>query len=92
MVDTNVIKEMLKTELTPDTGATKVSQILLRRKTASQWEQFDQPIPLGEPCFSYDPETGDCVLKIGSQDLDGNQQIWNALNLLRGRVDDGELT
>ena len=86
------IKEIMKTESTPVTGVTKISQILLRRKTASQWEQCDQTIPLGEPCFSYDPETGDCVLKIGSQDEDGNQQIWNALNLLRGRVDDGELT
>ena len=32
------IKEIIKTESTPVTGATKISQILLRRKTASQWE------------------------------------------------------
>ena len=87
----NTNKEIIKTESTPNAVATKISQLLLRRKTASQWEQFDQTIPFGEPCFSYDPETGDCVLKIGSKDADGNQQMWNALNLLRGRVDDGEL-
>ena len=84
-------KQQLKTESTPDAGATKIAQVLLRRKTASQWEAYDQEIPLGEPCFSYDPTTGDCVLKIGFQDLNGNQKLWGALNLLRGRVDDGEL-
>ena len=92
MSNNNDVKQQIKTELTPDVGVTKQTQILLRRKTAAQWEQFDQTIPLGEPCFSYDPETGDCTLKIGFQDLDGNQQIWNALNLLRCRVDDGELS
>ena len=82
-------KQQIKTETS--VGATKVAQILLKRKTSSQWEQHDQAIPLGEPCFSYDPLTGDCVLKIGSQNLDGEEKICNALSLLRGRVDDGEL-
>lgn len=83
---------IIETDNTPDTGARKQAQILLRRKTASQWESYDQVIPTGEPCFSYDPETGDCVLKIGMCDLDGKEKIWNALSLLRARVDDGELT
>lgn len=82
-------KQQIKTE--NSVGATKVVQILLKRKTSTQWEQYDQSIPLGEPCFSYNPTTGDCVLKVGSQNLDGEEKIWNALALLRGRVDDGEL-
>lgn len=83
---------IIETESTPINGAIKQAQILLRRKTAAQWQMYDQTIPVGEPCFSYDPSTGDCILKIGMQDLDGNEKIWNALNLLRARVDDGELS
>ena len=84
-------KQSFKTESTPDAGVTKVSQILLRRKTATQWGSYDQEIPIGEPCFSYDEETKDYILKIGAPDNEGNLQMWGALNLLRGRVDDGEL-
>lgn len=29
-------------------------------------------IPEGEPCFSYDSETGDYILKIGAKDSEGN--------------------
>lgn len=84
-------KEKILTEGTPNSGATKTAQILLRRKTISQWESNAQTIPIGEPCFAYDAETGDFLLKIGAPNSDGDAQIWNALNLLRGRVDDGEL-
>lgn len=31
-------KEQIKTESTPTAGATKVAQILLKRKTSTQWE------------------------------------------------------
>ena len=82
----------LITEGTPNIGATKRAQILLRRKTTSQWESHTDVIPEGEPCFAYDPTTGDYILKIGAKDADGNLQMWHQLNLLRGRVDDGELT
>ena len=84
-------KEMIKTKGTPKFGATKSAQLLLRRKSKSQWEQYDQTIPFGEPCFSYDVNTGDYILKIGSYDKDNNLQISNNLNFLRGRVDDGDL-
>ena len=81
----------IKIESTPDTGATKVVQLLLRRKTSSQWDAYDQEIPIGEPCLSYDSTNGDYTLKVGIPDDQGNPKMWGALNLLRGRVDDGEL-
>ena len=90
MADT--LKDIILTEGTPTTGVTKKLQILLKRKDSDAWEQSTLAIPEGEPCFSYDQETGDYVLKIGARDADGNLQTWNALNLLRGRVDDGELS
>ena len=89
MTDTQ--KETILTEGTPINGVTKKLQILLRRKPASIWEQVNTPIPEGEPCFAYDSETGDHILKIGAKDLDGNLQTWNALKMLLSRVDDGEL-
>ena len=86
------LKEVIITDGTPETGVTKKLQILLRRKNSNAWEQSTMAIPEGEPCFSYDSETGDYILKIGAKDSEGNLQTWNALQLLRGRVDDGELT
>ena len=38
MSNNNDVKQQIKTELTPDVGVTKQTQILLRRKTAAQWE------------------------------------------------------
>lgn len=76
---------------TPENGVVK-TQILLRRKSSSQWESLTTVIPEGEPCFSYDVSKDDYVLKIGTKDNSGNLQTWSQLNLLRGRVDDGELT
>ena len=92
MADKTTEKVGLLTEGTPNSGATKRAQILLRRKMNTQWESFTEVIPEGEPCFSYDASTGDYVLKIGAKDINGNLQMWHQLNLLRGRVDDGELT
>lgn len=86
------LKEVIITDGTPETGVTKKLQILLKRKDSNAWEQSTMTIPEGEPCFSYDSETGDYILKIGAKDSEGNLQTWNALQLLRGRVDDGELT
>lgn len=85
------LKEEIFTDGTPETGITKKLQILLRRKNGNAWEQSAMAIPEGEPCFSYDSENNDYILKIGAKDADGNLQTWNALQLLRGRVDDGEL-
>lgn len=82
---------VIKTEPTPGEGATKKAQLLLRRKLASQWEGDNTVIPFGEPCFSYDPNTGDYILKIGALDDENKLMMWNNLNLLRCRVDDGEL-
>ena len=73
-------------------GAIKKAQILLRRKLDTQWESITDKIPEGEPCFSYNPDTKDYILKIGAKDKDGNLFTWHQLTLLRGRVDDGELT
>lgn len=84
-------KLSILTDDTPEMGATKRAQLLLRRKTLSQWESTAGVIPIGEPCFAYDKDTKDFILKVGAPDIDGNAQMWNALNLLRGRVDDGEL-
>lgn len=84
-------KLIIKTESTPDAGASKITQILLRRKLDTQWDSFTEAIPLGEPCFSYDPINGDYVLKIGAVDENGSPLTWSQLQLLRGRVDDGEL-
>ena len=81
----------IKTESTPGTGAVKKAQILLRRKSNTQWESHTDVIPEGEPCFSYDATTGDYILKIGAKDIDGNLLTWSQLQMLRGRVDDGEL-
>lgn len=81
----------LKKESTTGTDVVTKAQILVRRKTNNQWESLTERIPEGEPCFSYDPATGDYILKIGAKDVNGNLQLWNQLNLLRGRVDDGEL-
>ena len=92
MADNNLEKLNILTESTPDAGATKRAQILLRRKMNTQWESYTDMIPEGEPCFSYDSLTGDYILKIGAKDADGKLQMWNQLKLLRGRVDDGELT
>lgn len=88
MTDTQ--KEIILAEGTPNDGATKKTQILLRRKMISQWENYDQVIPIGEPCFAYDG--GELILKIGAPNEFGEPQLWNALELLIGRVDDGELT
>ena len=88
---TDVLKDIVLTEGTPQTGVTKKLQILLRRKDSDAWEQSTLAIPEGEPCFSYDTITGDYILKIGAKDTDGNLQTWNALPMLRSRVDDGEL-
>lgn len=85
-------KDIILTDDTPISGVTKKLQILIKRKDSVAWEQSTVAIPEGEPCFSYDPATGDYVLKIGAKDSDGNLQTWNTLNLLRGRVDDGELS
>ena len=81
----------MKNELTPETGVVTKVQILVRRKLKTQWESLTEVIPEGEPCFSYDPTTQDYVLKIGAKDEEGRLQSWSQLNLLRGRVDDGEL-
>lgn len=72
-------------------GAVKKAQILLRRKTNTQWESLTDLISEGEPCFSYDQDTNDYILKIGAKDKNGNLLMWHQLSLLRGRVDDGEL-
>lgn len=88
---TNELKDIILTEGTPDTGVTKRLQILLRRKDSNAWEQSTLTIPEGEPCFSYDSATGDYILKIGAKNAEGDLQTWNALPMLRSRVDDGEL-
>lgn len=79
-------------EPTPGEGAIKKTQILLRRKTNTQWESLTDVIPEGEPCFSYDQNAGDYILKVGAKDSNGNLLMWHQLNMLRGRVDDGELS
>lgn len=91
MADNTVEKLNVLTEGTPEVGATKKAQILLRRKLNAQWESLTEVIPEGEPCFSYDPTTKDYILKIGVKDDLGNLQMWHQLQFLRGRVDDGEL-
>ena len=88
---TNELKDTILTEGTPNTGVTKRLQILLRRKDSNAWEQSTLTIPEGEPCFSYDSATGDYILKIGAKNAEGDLQTWNALPMLRSRVDDGEL-
>ena len=88
---TDELKDIILTEGTPNTGVTKKLQILLRRKDSSAWEQSTLTIPEGEPCFSYDSKTGDYILKIGAKNAEGDLQTWNALPMLRSRVDDGEL-
>ena len=88
---TDELKDIILTEGTPNNGVTKKLQILLRRKDNSAWEQSTLTIPEGEPCFSYDNATGDYILKIGAKNAEGNLQTWNALPMLRSRVDDGEL-
>ena len=77
MADNNLEKLNILTESTPEIGATKKAQILLRRKLNTQWESLNDVIPEGEPCFSYNSTTGDYILKIGAKDADGNLQMWN---------------
>ena len=79
-------------DLENDSPAIQKAQILLRRKTNTQWESHNQVIPEGEPCFSYNASTGDYVLKIGAKDSNGDLQLWNQLQMLLARVDDGELS
>lgn len=57
MADNTVEKLNVLTEGTPENGAIKKAQILLRRKSNTQWESLSDVIPEGEPCFSYDPIT-----------------------------------
>ena len=49
----NTERLTIKTDPTPGEGAIKKTQILLRRKTNTQWESLTDVIPEGEPCFSY---------------------------------------
>lgn len=90
MID-DVLKDITLNDNNSENNVTKKIQILLRRKDNEAWEQSTLVIPEGEPCFSYDSDTGDYVLKIGAKDAYGNLQTWNALPMLRSRVDDGEL-
>ena len=66
-----------------NTQVTKQVHLKLRRKTQSQWEASAE-VPLeGEPCMATDS----FQFKIG----DG-KNVWTALKLAWGSVDDGELS
>ena len=91
MAETMLENLDIKTEPTPGDGAKKYAQLLLRRKLITQWESLNIAIPEGEPCFGYNPQTQDYILKVGTRNSDGDELLWNELKLLRCRVDDGEL-